>query len=209
MNEVSMYGSGGGNTVCHLNTDAEESSLCCNSSGHTAFGVVSEVLASSSKANEMGREGNGSGELAGDKGSKPNEEHSGSGSEESDFIVDESEGSVDDSVMVGVCGEFGASNTVSSGGDNVGDTEEVARVEEMLDMHVLCVQNGGSDLGNTCVSRGTAASGPVFSETEATKSSDLSVFGSVETTASGHEGLEGLWAVTTACPVTFKTVLSG
>lgn len=197
--------------MCHLNTDAEESSLCCSSSGHTSFGVVSEVVASSSKENEMGREGNGSGELAGDKGSKPNEEHSGSGSKESDFIVDESEGSVDDSVMVGVCGEFGAGNTVSRGGDNTGDTEEVARVEEMLDIHVLCVQNGRSELGNTCVSCGTAGSGPVLSatETEATKSSDLSVFGSVETTTSGHEGLEGLWAVPTVCPVTFKTVLSG
>lgn len=39
MNELSIYGSGGGNTVCHLNTDAAESSLCGNSSGGNACGV--------------------------------------------------------------------------------------------------------------------------------------------------------------------------
>lgn len=137
-----MYGSGRGNTVCHLNTDAVESSLCGNSSGGTGCGVGSHVVESSSKANEAGRGGKGSGELAGDKGSKPKEEHSGSGSKESDFLVGESKGSVEDSVMVGVCGEFRAGNTVSKGGDKTGDTEEVARVDEMVDLVVPRVQDG-------------------------------------------------------------------
>lgn len=128
--------------MCHLNTEAAESSLCCNSLGDTAFGGGSEVVESRSRANKMGREGKGSGELAGDKGSKPNEEHSGSGSKESDFIVGESEGSVEDSVMVGVCGEFGAGNTVSRVGDKMKDVEEVARVEEMVDTDVPRVQDG-------------------------------------------------------------------
>lgn len=136
-----MYGSGGGNTVCHLNTDAAVSSLCSNSSGGTAFGVGSEVLESSSKVNEVGREGKGPGELAGDKGSKPNEEHSGSGSKDSDIIVGESEGSVEDSVMVCVCSEFGAGNTASRPGDKMLGADEVVRVEEMVDIDVPKVQN--------------------------------------------------------------------
>lgn len=136
-----MYRSGGGNTVCHLKTDAAESLMCGNSSGGTSFGVGSGVVESSCKVNEVGREDKGSGELAGDKGSKPKEEHSGSGSKESDFIVGESEGSVDNSVMVGVCGEFEAGNTVSRGGDKMGDREEVARVEEMMDIDFPGVQH--------------------------------------------------------------------
>lgn len=137
-----MYGSGGGNTVCHLNTDAAESSLCGNCSGGTAFGVGSEVVESSSKVNETGKEGKDSGELAGDKDSKPKEEHSGSGSKESDVIGRESEGSVEDSAMVGVCGEFGAGNTVSWGGDKMVDAEEVVRVEEVVNIDFSKVQNG-------------------------------------------------------------------
>lgn len=188
VNEVSMYGSGGGNTVCHLNIHAAESSLCANSSGGTAFGVPSEVVQLSCKVIEVGREGKGSGELAGDKGSKPKEEHSGSASKESDFIVGESEGSVEDSVRVGICGEFAAGNTVSTGGG-----EEVARVEEMMDRDVPRVQNGCSELGNTGVPSCTAGSWPVLSATEmkAKKSSVLGPFGSVVATASGKDGLEG------------------
>lgn len=132
-----MYGLGRGNTVCHLNTDA---SLCCNSSGDTACGGGSEVLQSNSRANERGREGNGSGELAGDNSSKANEEHSGSGSKESDLLVGESEGSVEESLMV--CGKCGAGNTVSWVGDQIGGSEEVARVEEMVDKDVPRAQNG-------------------------------------------------------------------
>lgn len=107
-----MYGSGGGNTVCHLNTHGV-TSLPSGSSSGTAFRVGSEVVELSSKANAVGREGKGSGELAGDKVSKPKEEHSGSGSKESDFMVGSSEGSEEDSVMVEVCGEFGAGIAVS------------------------------------------------------------------------------------------------
>lgn len=145
----------------------------------------------------MGREGKGSGELAGDSGSKLNDEHSGSGSNESDFIVGESEGSPEDSVTVGVCGEVGAGNTVSRGGDRMGDA---ARVEEMADIEVPRVQKGRSELGNTGVPSGTAGSLPVLSatETEAKTSSVLSPVGSIVATASGHDGLEGLWGVSTA-----------
>ena len=74
-----MHGSGGGNIVCHLNTDSVESSLCCNSSGGTAFGVGLEVVDSSSKANEAGRGGKGSEEPVGNKGSKAKDKHSGTG----------------------------------------------------------------------------------------------------------------------------------
>lgn len=99
-------------------------------------------MESSCKVTVTGREGKGSGELAGDKGSKLKEEHSGSGSKESDFIVRESEGNVEDSVMAGVCGEFGAGNTLSRGGDKMGDAEEVDRVEEIVDIGVPRVQTG-------------------------------------------------------------------
>lgn len=129
VNEASMYRSGGGNTVCHLNT---ESLLCASSSGGPALGVCSGAADWSCKVKEVGREGKGSGELAGDKGSKPKEEHSGSDSKVSAFRVGECKGSVDDSVMVGVCTESEAGSTVSKGGDRVG--EEVAMVEEMVDI---------------------------------------------------------------------------
>lgn len=62
-----------GNTVCHLKTD--ELLLCWGSSKDSAVLAGADVAESSSKANEAGRGGNGSGELAGDKGSKSKEEH--------------------------------------------------------------------------------------------------------------------------------------
>lgn len=53
MNEVSTKDSGGGNTVCHLNTDG--SSVSCESSGGPAASRASEAAESSSKAIEAGR----------------------------------------------------------------------------------------------------------------------------------------------------------
>lgn len=137
---MSKYGSGGGNTVCHLKTDMAESSLSGNSSGGTTAGVGSKGVEWSSKAIDAGREGNGSGEAAGDKCSKPKGEHSGSESKTSDDL--ESEGSVEDSVMVGVWGALRAGNTLSKGDGEMEDAEEVARVEEMVDKDIPTVQNG-------------------------------------------------------------------
>lgn len=135
-----MYCSVGGNTVCHLNTDSAESSFSSNSSGGTTAGVGSEGAEFSSKSITAGKEGKGSGELAGDKDSNPKGEHLGSGSKESgDF---ESESSVEGSVMVGVWGVFGSGNTVSTGGDKTKVAEEVARVEEMVDKDIPREQIG-------------------------------------------------------------------
>lgn len=153
--------------MCHLNTHVVESSPCGSSSGSSAFGDA--VAESSCNVIEVGRDGKGSGELAGDKGSKPKEEHSGSGSKESDVTAGESEGSAEDSVMAGVCGELEAGNTVSVGGG-----EEVARVEEMMPIDVPRVQKGCSELGNTGVLSCTAGA-----EIQAKKSSALGPFGSV------------------------------
>lgn len=95
-------------------------------------------MESSCKVNKAGIGGKGSGELAGNKGSKPKEEHSGSGSKESDSFI-ESGGSVEDSAMVEACGEIGAGNTVSRSGDEMGDREEVVSVAEIV---AVDVQNG-------------------------------------------------------------------
>lgn len=162
MKGVSKYGSGRGNTVCHLNTD--ESLFGGESSGGSAVQAASDDVASSSKAIESGRGGKGSGELARDKGSKPKDEHSGSGRKDSDFKVGESEGSVEDSG--GVCGELETGNTVSRGGDKRGGADEVASVEERVDVDSPRVENGCPELGNT-VPSGTVSSGPVLSENEA------------------------------------------
>lgn len=113
MNEVSTYGSGGGNTVCHLNTDEAESWFCREISG--ALGAGSDVVELRCKVNDEGRDCKFSGEPSGDKGSKPKDEHSGSGSKEPDFAA--SEGSVEGSGMVGVSEEFGAGNTWSRDSD--------------------------------------------------------------------------------------------
>ncbi len=195
MNEASMYGSGRGNTVCHLNTDTAEVSLSGNSSGGSVFGVDSEGVRLSCKVREAGREGKGPGELAGDKGSKPKEEHSGSGTKESDFIAVKSEGSVEDSVMVCVFGEFRAGNTMSRGGDKIGDKEEVARVDEIIeeiDLDNPRLQNGLSETGNTAVASGTAGSEPLLSASEMKpKMSPVGSFEPAVATTSTHDGLEG------------------
>lgn len=133
MNE-SMYCSDGGNTVCHLKTDAVEFLLFSNSFGGAALEVGPETAGSSCKVNELGRDGKGSGELAGEKGSKLKEGHSGSGSRESDFKVGESEGSVDDSVADSVCEDFEVGNTETMDEDKIGDKDEVVELEEMMDV---------------------------------------------------------------------------
>lgn len=63
--------------MCHLNTDVAGWSLGAKSSGVMSFGVGS-VLQLSSKANESGSGGKGSGQQEGDKGTKLKELHSGS-----------------------------------------------------------------------------------------------------------------------------------
>lgn len=121
---MSVKDSGGGNTVCHLKTD--KVLLGTWSSGGSTGHAASEAPESSSKAKEAGRGGRGSGELAGDSGSKSKEEHSGSGSNESDLRAHGSEGSVEDSV--GICGEFRAGNTVFKRGNKVEEESEVEHV---------------------------------------------------------------------------------
>lgn len=62
--------------MCHLKTEDsgfDESASCSESAVGTSGG-------SKSNASDSGRAGSGSGELAGDRGSNPNAEHSGSGS---------------------------------------------------------------------------------------------------------------------------------
>lgn len=120
-------------------------------------GAVSETVELSCNVNEVGREGNSSGELAGDKGSKPKEEHSGSGSKESDFVMGGSEGSVDESVTVGVCGKLEEGNTVSGGGAKMG--QEVAGVGDMMYLDFLGVQHCLLEFANTGVPRVTTVSG--------------------------------------------------
>lgn len=165
--------------MCHLKT---ESLPCAESSGGPAPGVSSEAADWSWNVKEVGREGKGSGELAGDKGSKPKEEHSGSDSKVSDFRVGESKGSVDESE---------AGSTVSKGGDTVG--HEVAIDEEMIDVDAPEEQHWRSELGNTGEPSGTTSSGLGLSGTEtgAKKSPVLCSFGPVVAAASGHGGLEG------------------
>lgn len=139
-----MYGSGGGNTVCHLNTDpASIVSLFCGSSTFgTALDVDSDGAEFSSKAIEAGRGGKDSGELAGDKGSNPKGEHSGSGSKVSEVIKGDPGGGKVDSVR-SVCGISGVVNTVlSSRVDDTGDVDEVAGAGEMVDTDVPRAQNG-------------------------------------------------------------------
>lgn len=118
-------------------------------------GAVSETVELSCNVNEVGREGNSSGELAGDKGSKPKEEHSGSGSKESDFVMGGSEGSVDESVSV--CGKFEEGNTVSGGGGKMG--QEVAGLGDMMYLDFLGVQHCLLEFGNTGVPCVTTVSG--------------------------------------------------
>lgn len=163
--------------MCHLNTDV--SVLWGNCSG-TASGVRSETVESSCNANEVGREGKSSGELAGDKGSKPKEEHSGSGSKESDFILGGSEGSVDELVTVSVCGKFEEDNTVSRGGGKTG------LVGDMMYLDFLRVQLCLLEFGDTGVPR---ASGVGLSGTEQ-EAKVLSSFGPVELAAWGPVGPE-------------------
>lgn len=78
--------------MCHLKTELLFGS---RSSDCSVGKAASEAVESSSKANEAGREGKGSGELAGDRGSKSKDEHSGSGREDSVFRGWGSGGSVD------------------------------------------------------------------------------------------------------------------
>lgn len=93
--------------------------------------------------NESARAGNGSGELAGDIGSNVKEEHSGSGSEETDLIVGELGSSVDDSVIARVCGDLFTCNTVSMGCDKTGESSEVDKREETVGVKSSRVHNTG------------------------------------------------------------------
>lgn len=140
--------------MCHLKTDV--SVLWGNCSGAAVSGVLSDTAELSCNVNEVGREGKGSGELAGDKGSKPKEEHSGSGSKESDLVVGGSEGSVDESVMVGVCGKLEEGNAVSGGADKTG--QKAAGID-MMDLDFMEVQHCLLEFGNTGVPCVTTGSG--------------------------------------------------
>lgn len=146
--------------MCHLNTDG--SSLCTRFSGGSSLQAAPETVEFSSKTNEAGRGGKGSGELAGDKGSNAKEEHSGSGNKDSGFRVGDSEGSVEDTI--GVCG-IGSVNTVSRGGDKDGGAEEVASVVALVDVDTLRIQTGRSELVNTDGPTGASDSGTGTSET--------------------------------------------
>lgn len=97
---------------------------------------------------EAGSGGKCSGELAGDKGSKPKEEHSGSKSKDSVFRA--SEGNEED-CSTGVVGEFGA-DTVWRGGDKREGSDEVEHVEKDSERE----QNGVSELETSCLSPRTS-----------------------------------------------------
>lgn len=127
---------------------------------------------------ESGKEGRCSGELAGDKVSKPKEEQPGSGSNESGFKLPESECSVED--RQGVCAMLGTGNTELQGGDKVGNTDEV----ELVAVAHLLGQQEGSDSGNTVLSE-RVRSRPDRSGTE---TRPLSVFNWTESEAEGMEG---------------------
>lgn len=171
--------------MCHLKTDV--SVLWGNCSGGVASGVVSETVESSCNVNEVGREGKSSGELAGDKGSKPKEEHSGSGSKDSDFVVGGSEGSADESVMVGVCGKSEEGNTVSGGGGKTG--QEVAGAGDTMYLDFLGGQHCLLVSGNTGVPGVSAVSGVGLSGTEQ-EAKVLGSFGPVVVAALGQVGPE-------------------
>lgn len=132
--------------MCHLNTELLFGSRSSEAPGGKG---ASEDAESSSRANEAGREGKGSGELAGDRGSKSKDEHSGSGREDSVFGGWESGGSVEDSADV--VGEFWEGNTV------FGINDEVAHVEG-VDVGVL-----KGDVVNTDETSGISSSEDEFS----------------------------------------------
>lgn len=123
----------GGNTVCHLKTEdstSEELFRCSKSTSAVSAG-------SRSKANDPGMAGNASGELAGDKGSYPKDEHSGSGRGEL------SVGNVQDSC---VCDESETGNTAPSCGQHL---EEVVVIGVGEIVEVSRMQNGEFELDNT------------------------------------------------------------
>lgn len=132
---------------------------------------------------EAGSGGKGSGELAGDKGSKPKEEHSGSKSKDSVFRASEGNEEVS---PTGAVGESGADNTVWRGGDRREGSDEVEHVEK----DTVREQNGVSGLEISGLSPRTSGSELKLSAFAATR----------------FCGLEARGA---ACTGTFKTPSPG